>query len=605
MKPERWRRIEELYHAALEREEGERAAFLAEACAGDEALRHEVESLLACEQSAKDFMEAPALEVAAQERAKEGSSSYSSGDAGLIGKTISHYRILERLGRGGMGVVYKAKDTKLGRLVALKLLPPAARAEPSRPSGGRESGPFDPQALERFKREARAASALNHPHICTIYDIDEYEGQPFIAMEFLEGQTLKHRIAVGAGLAPVPRERERPQGAPLQIDTLLELATQIADALCAAHSKGIIHRDIKPENIFVTARGDAKILDFGLAKLVEPTPSEGGEPALHEELKSPYDASTALATEEQLTTPGVAIGTAAYMSPEQARGERPDARTDLFSFGVVLYEMATGTLPFQGRTSPEVFAALLREHPRSVLDLNPESPAEFGRIITKALEKDRDMRYQSAAELRTDLRRLKRDTESGRLGVVSEGRGVASLRSRVLKIASWRRLAVSLALIALLGVVAFMLRPSLPPPKILSSLQLTRDDRPKPFPMVTDGVRIYFTEQLGEGSIIAQVPVSGGDVVPLNLPLSNPVFGIFHPTSRSCSSARPLVRSKGAVTGQEAYCGLCPSRARHLGVSRISADVGQHGPPTDKNWLTSAAQTFTLPKAMGASLASL
>jgi serine/threonine protein kinase len=410
MEPERWRRIEELYHAALERTEGERAAFLAEACGGDHALRNEVESLLAQEKSAKDFIEAPALEVAAQPTG-EHSSSYPSGDAGLIGKAVSHYRILETLGRGGMGVVYKAKDTKLGRLVALKVLPPAARAEGATTSGARDTMRFDPQALERFKREARAASALNHPHICTIYEIDEYEGQPFIAMELLEGQTLKERIVVGVGLVPA---HGRPQGAPLQIDTLLELAIQVADALDAAHSKGIGHRDIKPANIFVTTRGDAKILDFGLAKLIEPA-RRFSDGSVMGQAASPFDAETGLATEEQLTSPGAAIGTVAYMSPEQARGERLDARTDLFSFGVVLYEMATGTLPFQGKTSPEIFAALLREHPRSVLDSNSELPAELDRIINKALEKDREMRFHSAAEMRTDLKRLRRDTESGRL----------------------------------------------------------------------------------------------------------------------------------------------------------------------------------------------
>ena len=412
MEPERWRRIQELFHAALERKEGQRAAFLDEVCAGNEALRREVESLLACERSAEDFMEAPALEVADQQASGEHSSCHSSDDAGLTGKTISHYRVLERLGRGGMGVVYKAKDTKLGRLVALKVLPPAARGEGTATSGRRESVTLDPQALERFKREARAASALNHPHICTIYDIDEYEGQPFIAMELLEGQTLKERIGVGAGLVPAPGRPERP---PLQIGTLLELAVQIVDALDAAHSRGIVHRDIKAANIFVTTRGDAKILDFGLAKLVQPVRGASEGSALMGEAVSPYDAETALATEEQLTAPGVAIGTAAYMSPEQARGEHLDARTDLFSFGLVLYEMATGGLPFQGKTSPEIFAALLREHPRSVLDSNPELPAELDRIIGKALEKDREMRYQSAAEVRTDLKRLKRDTASGRV----------------------------------------------------------------------------------------------------------------------------------------------------------------------------------------------
>ncbi|HLW80138.1 MAG TPA: serine/threonine-protein kinase, partial [Terriglobia bacterium] len=519
MEPERWRRIEELYHAALEREEGERAAFLAEACTGDEALRGEVESLLTQEKSAQDFMEAPALELASQ-ASEEHSSSYSSSDAGLIGKTISHYRVLERLGRGGMGVVYKAKDTKLGRLVALKVLPPAGRAEGAGTSGPGESLPFDSQALQRFKREARAASALNHPHICTIYDIDEYAGQPFIAMELLEGQTLKERLAVAAfssrrggvgGVKP-----------PLPLDTLLDLGIQIADGLDAAHSHGVVHRDIKPANIFVTARGDAKILDFGLAKLVQPVRGVSDGSATMEEAAGPSEASTALGSEEHLTHPGVAIGTAAYMSPEQARGEHLDARADLFSFGIVLYEMAAGTLPFQGKTSPEIFAALLREPPRSLLDLNPALPAELDRIILKALEKDREMRFHSAAEMRTDLKRLRRDTESGRTTAAPERRSVATPRAGVWRRA-WKWLAAATAMIAVLGIVAILLRPQLPPPNVLAYRQLTHDGRKKGWGSVaTDGARVYFAEALGTGLSLAFVSTAGGETVPVPTPLVFP-----------------------------------------------------------------------------------
>ena len=530
MKPERWRQVDQLFQAALERAPEERAAFISEACSDDDSLRREVEAVLASDEQAASLIETPAYHLAAPLLAVE-------RDESLTGKSVGHYRIVSCLGKGGMGEVYRARDTKLDRTVALKILPADLST--------------DAERMRRFIREAKAASALNHPNVAHIYEIGEAEGLSFIAMEYVEGQTLAARI----------------NGQPLAVNEILEIGNQIADALDEAHGKGITHRDIKPANVMLNERGQVKVLDFGLAKIARQT--------------SP-DLASDISTLAK-TASGVVMGTVPYMSPEQARGLEVDARADIWSLGVTLYETATGSLPFQGETQATLFDAILNRAPVSLAQLNPELPAELERIISKTLEKDGERRYQTAKGLLADLRRLKRDLDSGRTSVASAPPIPARLSKRI-----WLASALAVTVIILAAGLWLWSRSAPPAPKILRSNQITRDGRRKTG-LVTDGQRLYFSEMVDLGTFIpVQVSSAGGEISVIPTPFSTTRILDISP-----SRSEILALSRTAANISDLQFWVLPvlgSSPRRLRDAPITWSDEEGGVITYANWAPDGSQ---------------
>jgi len=466
MKPERWRQVDQVFQEALERAPEERAAFVSEACGGDDSLRREVEALLAFDGETGDYIDAPAYQLMARLMAEDEPRS-------LAGKSIGHYQIISLVGKGGMGHVYRARDTKLDRVVALKILPEEMSA--------------DSERMRRFVREAKAASALNHPNVAHIYEIGEAEGVNFIAMEYVEGQTLAAKI----------------NGRPLAASEIVGIGSQIADALDEAHGKGITHRDIKPANVMLSERGRVKVLDFGLAKITQ---------------SSTQVVVSDISTMAK-TAPGVVMGTVPYMSPEQALGREVDHRSDLFSLGILLYEMTTGRAPFAGANTSETLDRILHSQPDAMARFNYDSPAELERIVRKCLEKESERRYQSARELLVDLKNLKRDSNATAPHAVK----AVSFTSRFKRHRRGAFIVLTALILAAIGLYYFIFRLPLGP-KVTAYNQITRDGLTKGVTggvasIVTDGSRLYFSEKMGEQLVIAQTTVTGGETVTIPAPL--------------------------------------------------------------------------------------